>query len=280
MRLATAAVILLLLPSTAAAQRPSSRPPRPASSSLGFVFVDFGMAWHTANELSQTVALDAREEVQSESHLYRFGESRAISFGGGFWLTPRLGVGVAVDRAQKSNAVDVSLTIPHLFEFDQDMTDEVSLPVTRKDLAVHIDALFRVPVSERVQMTIFGGASRLSLTQGMVADYQILESIDFAARSDTFEILPETLVIDDEKDSVWGFNVGADVSVFFTRVLGAGFTLRFTGAGQSAELRDKLEEFYTAADPETPLIESTPDGQFSPLKLGGFSIAGGLRIRF
>jgi len=254
-----------------AAPRPAAPAPQRGASSgrfRGFVSVDFGIMMPAEKTFTQAIEVEAREEIQRESHVYRVDTGTVFGGGGGIWLTRNFGIGVAVDRFSNENPANVTLSIPHFFFFNSDIERSIDTrPLKRTETGIHINALFAVPMGDRVQITLFGGLSRISISQEMVADYEILETIvGFPEFTDDFEILPETFTFDNEKASGVGFNAGADLTFFVTRNVGVGGTVRFARA--TVAIRDKLEEFYNDTN-------VTRD-----LTVGGVRVSGGIRIRF
>ena len=238
-------------------------------ASRAFVFVDFGMMQPATKQFTQAIEVEAREEIQREAHVYRIDTGSSFGGGGGVWFTPNFGVGVAVSRFTNENPANVTLSIPHIFFFNSDIEHSIDTPdaMQRSETAIHINALFALPTPGRVGVTFSAGLSHISIQQDMVADYEIIETIEgFPVFSDDFEFVPESFTIDREKASGIGFNVAADVTVYLTRAVGIGATVRFSRA--TVELPDKLEEFYNQANVTREL------------KVGGLTFGGSVRVRF
>jgi hypothetical protein len=247
---------------------------RPAEASAqgagtrAFIHVDFGQMQPATKDFTQTIAVEAREELQRETHVYNIDTSPAFGGGGGVWFTPNFGVGVAVSRFTDDSPANVTLTIPHFFFFNSDITKSIdTAALKRTETGIHVNALVALPTSGRVAVTLSGGVSHVSITQEMVADYEIVETIvGFPDFSDDFDFIADSFQIDEEKASGIGYNVAADVTVFLSRLFGIGGTIRYTQA--NVDIPDKLEEFYNGAN-----VSRT-------LKVGGLTVAGSIRVRF
>jgi hypothetical protein len=109
-----------------------------------------------------------------------------------------------------------------------------------------------MPVSERLQVTGFGGPSVFHVTQGIVTDFSYSDSYPYD------EAAFRNGVAETRKASRIGFNLGADVGFFFARQLGVGFSAQFAGA--------------------TVPLKSASGGTVD-VKAGGLQLAGGLRLR-
>ena len=101
---------------------------------------------------------------------------------------------------------------------------------------------------------VFGGPSFFSVKQGIVNDFEITGNLPVRHR----DVQPGlTTTVDESKV---GFNVGADVGYFFTRQVGVGGSVQWSGTTI-----------------EMPASGGT--GTFE-LKAGGLQAGGGLRLRF
>jgi hypothetical protein len=234
-----------------------------------FIFVDFGLQQPAVRDFTQTIDVESREEIQTETHVYRFDRGSSFGGGGGVWFTPVFGVGVAVNRYVNENPADVTLSIPHIFFFNSNIEKSTQTPdpMRRTETGIHVNALFAVPSQGRVGVTFSAGVSHITVQQDMVADYEIIETIvGFPDFTDDFDFAPETFTTDRESASAIGFNVAADVTVYLTRAVGVGGTIRFSRA--TVELPDKLEEFYFGNDVRREVT------------VGGLSVGGSIRVRF
>jgi hypothetical protein len=158
-----------------------------------------------------------------------------------------LHVGAAVSMFEDTGTGSVTARIPHPFFFNQQrsVTGEIA-DVTRREIGRHVSVGWAIPVTESLDLLAFGGPSSFSTDQVFVPS--LTPSLDK-------EVYPfETLafpgaVTEKRRQSIIGYNAGADVTWRFTDTIGAGFLLRYTHG----------EKDYT---------------------VGGLHAGGGLRVRF
>ena len=88
--------------------------------------------------------------------------------------------------------------------------------MAREETAIHVHARWGIPVSQSVEVALFGGPTFFSVSQAFVT------GIDFdqAYPYDTATLT--TAMTRTQDGSTIGFNVGADVSVYFSRWVGVG----------------------------------------------------------
>ena len=172
-----------------------------------------------------------------------------VAAGARLWR--QLGVGVGVSRLSRSETVDLSGQLPHPFRFDRPRAvDGTEAGVAREETAIHVHARWGIPVSQSVEVALFGGPTFFSVSQAFVT------GIDFdqAYPYDTATLTGAMTRTED--GSTIGFNVGADVSVYFSRWVGVGGLIRFSRS--EVDLGDR---------PTT-------------IAVGGLHTAAGLRLRF
>ena len=115
--------------------------------------------------------------------------------------------------------------MPHPTLFGQPRFVSVDTPLNHSEWALHLDALYVVPISPRLDLTVFGGPSFVSVTQDLVTNIQIGESSPTFATVDIAKVGTVT-----ETERALGFSVGGDVTYFLTRLIGVGATMRYVSA--------------------------------------------------
>jgi hypothetical protein len=192
-------------------------------------FISGNAGW----QLSSTTFSDSRTltdagQVDTEKRTlkadYETKSGPTFDIGGAVRLWGGLGAGVAVTRYSKSGDIGVSGTVPHPFFFNQPRAIDGIAPGKREELAVHVDAVYVVPVNPRLQIAIFGGPSFFNVKQTVVSDYTFSQAYPYDSAAFTGATSAE------ESKSVTGFNVGADVGYYFTDVIGIGGVIRFSRA--------------------------------------------------
>ena len=89
-----------------------------------------------------------------------------------------LGAGVAATQASKVLGSDVTADIPHPFFFNQPRAVTGASPdLTRKDVALHLDAVWTVPAGRSTRVAVFAGPSYFKVTQGLVTDVVVARGL-------------------------------------------------------------------------------------------------------
>jgi hypothetical protein len=165
----------------------------------------------------------------------------------------RLGVSTAVSYRTQTELGQVSASVPHPMYYNQGRLVAGEAGLKRKDLALHVAAMWPVRVSDAIQVSLFGGPTYFRVGQDMVNRVETNEVYPF----DQAEYAGFTA--SNEHASHFGYNAGADVSVFFTRSLGVGALVRFS---------------------QGTVDLPSPNGGSSSLKVGGLQTGAGVRLRF
>jgi hypothetical protein len=200
---------------------------------------------------------DAKLEVNQETgavrtgHRIKPGPVYDVSAGGK--IRGRLGVGYAMSYRNQTDLASISASVPHPLYFSQQRLVAGEAGLKRQDLAMHLSAMWLVPVSEAVQVSVFGGPTYFRVTQDMVRNVEITEAYPFD------QAVYTGVAASTEHASRMGYNAGADVAVFFTRTLGVGGLVRFS-----------------QGTVDMPL----PDGSSTSTKVGGLQTGAGIRVRF
>jgi hypothetical protein len=232
--------------------RPVARPAPPPTITER-VFFSAGMLFQvTSNDFTDTATIRRNAENGRLETSYDVGGGLAFDASGSFlvWRDLALGVGLTLFSASTTTTIDAQ--VPHPFFFNQPRSVTGEFDGDRSETAVHIQARWLVPVSNKMLLTIFGGPSFFKVEQDIVNDVEYSESYPFDTA--TFS----RAIADTQSESKIGFNVGGDFAYFFSRQVGVGVTAQ-----------------YSAATVEMTVPSGTAD-----VKAGGGQIGGGLRLRF
>jgi hypothetical protein len=272
MKLTTAAVIAILisLPASAGAQakptpaKPAQPQPRTGQSTakprpaqpLDRVYISINGAFQMGGEdFGETVSFVENAENGTFTTDYTVESGPALNISGGALVWRNIGVGVGVTRFSRSTPLSLTASVPHPFFFNRarEVGGEVG-GLTREELAVHIQMRAMFTPSPKIQGMVFGGPSFFSVKQDIVNDFEFTEAYPY----DTATFNRGLTTTADE--SKVGFNVVADVGYFFTRQVGVGGTVQWSGT-------------------TIEVSGSGGTGTFE-LKAGGLQAGGGLRLRF
>lgn len=251
------AIVVLLLAAPAAAQV--------SEGGRGFIAINGGLQPSTS-DFSDTVVFAAAGGVYTERvsgaaaqepasfiGTSRVGAGALFDVSGGVRLGRTVGIGVGVSRAALDVATTVSAQVPHLFVFGRDRSIAGTAPLTRAEIAVHVQVIAVLPVSEALAVSVFGGPTFFTVRQDLVGDVEFTHSYPY----DTAAFSAATTV--SAQESKVGFHLGADVAYYFSNHVGVGWLTRYSGA--------------------TIDLPSVNDGTVS-IQAGGLHAAGGLRLRF
>lgn len=222
----------------------------------GFLNVNFGIqviADDAATTTAEFSLYDEKGTVTSTQAIDK--QAPFLDFGGGVRLAGNFGVGFAYSRINVTGTAEVVASVPNPVVYDQPRTATASLnDLDHTENAYHFQALWMLPISDTVDVMISGGPTWFSLTQGVVTTPQITE-VGPPYTTVNMTVSQSTLTA-----SKMGFNVGADLTFRFANNFGVGGMMRYSSA--------------------TVTLESAGSGATSDVKVGGFQVGGGIRIRF
>jgi len=181
------------------------------------------------------------------------GKGMLFDISGGARVWGNLGFGVGFSRLSDTSASTVRASLPHPLFFNQhrNVAADVS-GLEHTESAVHLFALWMLPLSEKIDVAIFAGPSFFDVSQDLVAvAIPAAEAPPF-----TSPAITATKIAAD--DTAVGVNVGVDWSYMVTSRVGAGLFLRYAKASVTFE----------------------GGGQSADTDVGGFQVGAGLRVRF
>lgn len=189
-------------------------------------------------------------ETASFSTDYAVEASAGLDAGGFVRVWRGLAAGVAFTSHSDSRDIVIEGSLPHPLVFNRNRSIEGTAAGDHEETAAHLQFAYVVPVGKKdtVRIIVFGGPSFYTVKQSVVTAIRHGESFPFD------EATFSSATVESEEASVTGFNVGADVAYYFTRNLGVGGVVRFTGATASFSLGD--------------------------VDAGGALVGGGVRLRF
>lgn len=230
----------------------------------GWIDVNIGIA-RAAEPAPDTIVATGRlfgETARFEVD-YRNPTGASFDFGGGFLLTPRVGLGVSFSGTAHKDTAGLRARIPHPFISNAFGTDDADTDrkLERVEGAVHVQAVHVLPLrSDRVRVRVFGGPTFFRVQQDLVSDIRY-EQV-FLVFNPANQITITNYETRRVEETGWGYHVGGDVSLFFTRVIGVGGFARFSHGSVTIDDADLLSD-----DP-------------IKLKAGGLQAGGGLRLKF
>ena len=244
---------LLLAAGLAFAAGAPARAQVPTWEDRAFVNVNLGFQL-TGRQFGQTltpIIYDERASVVT-THVVD-GGLMPLDVGGGLRIWRSLGVGAAYTHFSATESATVNASVPHPILFNRPRSASVLVPLNHVESAIHLQAVWVLPITERLDVAFSGGPSLMTVKQDLVS------GIEIAEESPTFATVTIAKVaIAPQDQHIVGFNGGADVTYFLTPVIGVGLTVRYVAG--SAGL-------------------SQSDGNTVTLDMGGFQLGVGARVR-
>ena len=187
---------------------------------------------------------------------YPVVDAGMIDVGGGLFVKPNIAVGTMFTRASQTTGASLSLEAVDPTDAAGPMRFSGTTSIDRSEVGIHFFAIYFYPINDHLTVSFFGGPSYLGVTQHVVEQLHLTETLALSAANGTREI----------REFAWGVNGGAEVSYFFSDLLGVALSGRFTRATMEFENRMR-----TTLPDERVAVRSDA---------GGAQVSAGLRLRF
>lgn len=227
-----------------------------------WVDVNVGVAASAASEESFSFSGPLFGETSALAASYpKPSTGAAFDVGAGYMFAPRVGVGISFSGAAHDDEIGLGISVPHPFFFNASATDGsvTSDKLTRTEGATHLQVMVVPLHTDRLRVRVFGGPSFFRYKADMVQDIEFSQVASLLSRANTVTITGYQS--EEAKANGWGIHGGADVSWFFSRVVGVGGFARYARGSVSLDVE--------------PLSEEQQD-----ITVGGLQAGGGLRLRF
>lgn len=177
-----------------------------------------------------------------------------IDIGGAARLYRNYGVGISYAAFESTNDVQFSGSLPHPLLFDRPRSFNGTSAADHKERGVHVQALWFIPFTDKIDFTVGVGPSFFTVEQGFV------RGITFSENPPDFtSVTIDTTDTATIKESGVGFNVGGNMTYAITRLIGASAMVRYTRGSLTFNLAE---------------------GQTADLDAGGFQFGIGIGVRF
>jgi hypothetical protein len=195
---------------------------------------------------------------------YEWPRGGAFDIGGGWMFSDILGVGLDLAGTAHTGSAGVAITIPHPTVFNRPALDADALSgLDRAESSFNFQLMVKAPIdNDKVRLRVFGGPSYFTATMDMVQDIRYAQV--FSSFFGTNSVSITTAPLEEVEGSGWGFHAGGDLSYMFTRVFGLGMQARVS---RGTVRVDSSNIFTTGVDDQE-------------VKVGGFQLSGGIRLRF
>lgn len=228
----------------------------PVWTDRAFLNVNGAVQSKSGTDLSATSTFQQYDEQGSATTTQAIetkGGTFDISGGARVWRN--FGLGLGFSTISSTGQGTVSATLPHPLYYDRPRSATASITdLNQKQRAIHMMALFVLPIGERFDVAVSAGPTFFSLEQDTFVNPQMSE---VGPPYGSVTLVSATKVTT-TKNQV-GFNVGADVTFRIMKYVGVGGFIR-----------------YAKTD-----VTFTPDGGVAvTVPVGGMTAGGGVRLRF
>ena len=167
----------------------------------------------------ESLTASVYDEVATYSVNHVSGGGGQFNIGAGLRVWRNLAAGITVSSFSTSDKVDITGSVPHPLFFDRPRTGR-SAPadLKYKELGVHIQAVWVMPLSEKISVAVAGGPSVFYVDQSQITRVGLADEI--AAPWNTVALGSATTT--SLSQSGIGGNAAVDVTYLITEQLGGG----------------------------------------------------------
>jgi hypothetical protein len=198
--------------------------------------------------VSRTFVVAGEHDVYGEaatfSSSHKVKSAPLVDVSGGYRVWRDLSIGLGFSYAGTSSDAAMTVAVPHPLFHDRRLVSELTPEVTHSERTLYLQAIWTVPVTDKIDASFMAGPSIINVSQDVANGITVATGTQNA-----------TALLESQSDTATGFNVGADLSYLVTPRYGVGGFVR-----------------YVRGEVGLPSVEE--------LKLGGFQIGGGFRVRF
>jgi len=185
---------------------------------------------------TSTFRIYNEEGAVASGHLIGGGTLFDIGVGARVWKS--VSVGLAYSTLKNLNDANVSVRVPHPLVFGQSRTaTATAADLEHSENAVHLQAMWTVPLTRKFQLTLMAGPSFFTVRQ-TVATVRAPEDLRDAAPFTSVSI--NSVSLTDVEDSPVGVNVGVDGTYLIRTIrgigIGVGGFVRYSGASLDLEI--------------------------------------------
>jgi hypothetical protein len=212
----------------------------------GYANVTFGVQ-APSRTVATTTTFDIYGESASQTSTHDVGGGAFFDIAGGYKVWRNLAAGIGLTFVGSKADLGVSALIPDPDFFDRPRQVNATLPDAKySETAIHLTGSWMMPMTEEFDIALQFGPTIFLVSQDLPGTLAVSEPGP--------SVTPGAFLEDDH--TTIGVHFGVDATYLFTPRLGAGVNMRFSiGSVDVAGADDSL-------------------------KVGGFNIGAGLRVRF
>ncbi len=172
MILGVVVLALVMAGEVAVARADSGDEARPSWEDRFFVNVSGGYQTATPNFSYMDNAVWFEEMATAEVDFEGSG-SGTFEIGGGVRLLGNFGFGAAYTRYSGEQTASLTASIPDPIFWDSHAVGELSVPTKRTESVIHLQALYMIPVTRKLQVAVFGGPSWFDCEQEAISTFMV-----------------------------------------------------------------------------------------------------------
>lgn len=195
------------------------------------------------------------DETATYSAAHQIGGGGVFDISGGLRVWRNLAAGVAITSISTADGLLLEGQVPHPLFFNRFRTGRFArTDLEHKELGIHLQAVWVLPVTDSIQLSFFGGPSIFNVDQDSVTSATIAEVAPPFGEVSITQVSTVAL-----GETAVGGNVGVDATYMVTDQFGGGLFVRW--AGGTVDLAD------ASGGPQS-------------IDVGGMQTGAGLRVRF
>ena len=242
----------------AGGQSSTAQPPKrveaPSRPTRAFVSLGGGLQSIATTSFGETHGEDLYAEQFTWDARYKLKNAVAFEAGVGVRVRRNLLAAGTYSRSQHRQVAVVTGQVPHPFQFNQLRAIEgESSPLRHEEQAVHLSALWVVPISRRLEVSISGGPSFFFVRRGFVKEVEFAQEYPYDVATFAQAVSAEV------NEKAYGGHAGADLMWLVTPQAGVGVLVRYSRGS---------------------VTFSTPSGGSVSLDAGGLQAGFGFRLGF
>ncbi len=226
-----------------------------ASADSGFVAISGGGQF-TDRQLATSFTVTKFDETGTLEVERSSGSGGLFDLAAGMRVVGNLAVGLAFSVFETTEDISGRGTVPSPLFFDRprSVTFEAT-GLKRRELGIHVSAVYLYPVSDRILVSFFGGPSVFQLRQGLVRDIELGPETD-APLFESVDV--SSVVIDSVRNWGIGGHAGVEGTFLLTSQLGVSGFFRFAAGA----------------------VDLTSGDTSRSVDVGGAQLGGGLKLFF
>ena len=193
----------------------------------GYVSVNY--AYEVADRsFSESLSATVYDETATYTANHSGGGGGGFDVGAGWRVWRNLAAGVTVTSFSTSSGAAVSGAVPHPLFYNRPRNatfNQTDLEYT--ELGVHLQAVWVMPLSEKITVSVGAGPSFFSVKQALISTASPSEL------GAPFNVTSIAATFSTTSASAFGGNAGLDLTYMFTERLGGGIFARWAGGSAS-----------------------------------------------